>query len=45
MPTLYCNIESIPKSLLPSQTNGRGAPKNRLTLEDENSKFCNIDRI
>ena len=28
VPTFYCNIESIPKS-----------------LEDENSKFCNIDRI
>ena len=45
MPTLYCNIESIPKSLLPSQKTGRVAPKDRSTLEDENSKFCNIDRI
>ena len=45
MPTLYCNIESIPKSLLPSQTTGRVAPKDRSTLEDEHSKFCNTDRI
>ena len=45
VPTLYCNIESIPRSLLPSQTTGRVAPKDRITLEDENSKFCNIDRI
>ena len=43
--TLYCNIESIPKSLLPSQTTGRVAPKDRSTLEDEHSKFCNTDRI
>ena len=45
VPTLYCNIESIPKSLLPSQTTGRVAPKDRSTLEVEHSKFCNIDRI
>ena len=45
MPTLYCNIESIPKSLLPSQTAGRVAPKDISTLEDEHFKFCNIDRI
>ena len=45
MPTLYCNIESIPKSLLPSQTIARVAPKDRSTFEDENWKFCNIDRI
>ena len=45
VPTPYCNIESIPKSLLPSQTTGRVAPKDRSTLEDETSKFCNIDRI
>ena len=45
VPTLYCNIESIPKSLLASQTTGRAVPKDRSTLEDENSKFCNIDRI
>ena len=45
MPTLYCNIESIPKSLLPSQTTGRAAPKGGSTLEDEDSKFRNIDRI
>ena len=45
VPTLYCNIESIPKSLLPSQTTGRVAPKGRsTTLEDENSRFSNIDR-
>ena len=43
--TLYCNIESIPKSLLPSQTARRVASKDRPTLEDEHSKFCNIDRI
>ena len=43
--TLYCNIESIPKSLLPLQTTGRVAPKDRSTLEDEHSKFCNTDRI
>ena len=29
--TLYCNIESIPKSLLPLQTTGRVAPKGRST--------------
>ena len=35
VPTLYCNIESIPKSLLPSQTTRRVAPKDRsITLED-----------
>ena len=45
VPTLYCNIESIPRSLLPSQITGRVAPKERSTLEDENSKFCNIHRI
>ena len=45
MPTLYCNIESIPKSLLPSKTTGRVAPKDRSILEDEHLKFCNIDRI
>ena len=43
VPTLYCNIESIPKSLLPSQTTGGVALKDRSTLEDEHSKFCNID--
>ena len=31
--------------MLPSQTTGRVAPKDRSTLEDENSKFCDIDRI
>ena len=45
VPTLHCNIESTPKSLLPSQTTGRVAPKDRSTLEDEHSKFCKIDRI
>ena len=43
--TLYCNIVSIPKSLLPSQTTEIVAPKDRSTLEVENSKFCNIDEI
>ena len=45
MPVLYCNTESIRKSLLPSKTTGRAALKNRSTLEDENSKFSNIGRI
>ena len=45
MPTFYCNIESIPKSLLPFQTTWRVASKDRSTLEDENLKFCNIDQI
>ena len=45
VPTLYCNIESIPKSLLTLQTTGRVVPKDKSTLEDENSKFCNIDQI
>ena len=45
VPTFYCNLKSIPKSLLPSQTTGRVALKDRSTLEDEHSKFCNIDRI
>ena len=45
MSTLYCNIESISKSLLPSQAIGRVAPKDRSTLEDEHSKFYNIDPI
>ena len=45
VPTLYCNIESIPNSLLPSQTTGRVAPKDRSILEDENPKFCNVDRF
>ena len=44
VPTLYCNIESISKSLLTSQTTVRVAPRDRSTLEDENSKFCNINR-
>ena len=43
VPTLYCNIESIPKSLLPSRTTGGVALQDRSTLEDERSKFCNID--
>ena len=45
VPTLYCNIESIPKSLLPSRTTGRAPLKDRSTLEDEHSKFCSFDRI
>ena len=45
MPTFYCNIESIPKSLLPSKTTERVAAKDRSTLEEEHSKFCHIDRI
>ena len=45
MPTLYCNIEPISKSLLPSQTTGRVVPKDISTLEDEHLKFCKIDRI
>ena len=45
VPILYSNTESIRKSLLPSKTTGRAALKYRPTLEDENSKFSNIDRI
>ena len=45
MPTIYCNIESISKSLLPSQITGRVPPKDRSTLEDEHLKFCNFDHI
>ena len=40
MPTLHGNIESSPKSLLPSQTTGRVATKDRSTLEDEHSNFA-----
>ena len=45
VPILCSNIESIPKSLLSSQTTERVAAKDRSTLEDEHSKFCNFDQI
>ena len=40
--TLYCNVEFLTRSLLPSQTTGRVAPKDRTTLEDEHSKFATL---
>ena len=39
VPTIYCNIESIPKSLLPSQTTGRVVPKDRSILKTKIQNF------
>ena len=45
VPTIYCNIDSVPSSLLPSHANERKAPKDRSTLADQHLQFSTIDRI